>query len=231
MAENNVDLSEEELSRFTCLYFGYASNLSPVTMKQRCPDSLYVGLARLDGWKWIINSTNFANIIPSEHDVVYGNLFFLSRRDEKALDISEGVPWLYRKLEIDVVRLSGDHEKDKAATEPKVKAMSYIDVERVTEGSIEPDYVVWVNKAVQHGIECGIPEDYFVKYIRPFASEQEHPPITMIRTQMRKDPTQQTAREEAFFSKMHSSDSNKSLPEFVLPADWRSAGAQIYDRP
>lgn len=36
---------------FTTLYFGYASDLACQTMKQRYPDSLYIGLARLDGWR------------------------------------------------------------------------------------------------------------------------------------------------------------------------------------
>jgi hypothetical protein len=83
--------------RFSELYLGYASNLSPEAMKGRCPDSMFCGLARLDNWKWTINSTQYANIIPSEGDVVYGGLYFLSPRDEAGLDESEGVPWLYEK--------------------------------------------------------------------------------------------------------------------------------------
>ncbi len=71
--------------------------VAPEAMKGRCPDSLFCGLARLDGWKWHINSTQYANIMPSEGDVVYGSLFFLSPRDEAGLDESEGVPWLYEK--------------------------------------------------------------------------------------------------------------------------------------
>lgn len=83
--------------RFSELYFGYASNLSPLAMKGRCPDSLFCGLARIDGWKWHINSTRYGNIIESPGDVVYGSLYFLSPRDEAGLDESEGVPWLYEK--------------------------------------------------------------------------------------------------------------------------------------
>jgi gamma-glutamylcyclotransferase len=80
-------------TRFTTLYLGYSSNLSPVTMKQRCPDSIFVGIALLKDYKWIINTTSYASIIPSPGDVVYGSLYFLSGRDEAALDTSEGVPW------------------------------------------------------------------------------------------------------------------------------------------
>ena len=116
---------------YTALYLGYASNLSPRTMQQRCPDSIYAGMARLDDYKWYINTTNFANIKPSKGDVVYGNLFFLSKRDEEALDVSEGVPFLYEKHTIDVVRLGADA---KPMGEGTVKCTSYVDVQRLEDG-------------------------------------------------------------------------------------------------
>jgi hypothetical protein len=34
-------------TKFTTLYLGYSSNLSPTAIKQRYPDSLFVGLALL----------------------------------------------------------------------------------------------------------------------------------------------------------------------------------------
>jgi gamma-glutamylcyclotransferase len=88
----------QPLSRYLTIHTqGYASNLSPLALKGRCPDSLFAGLARLDGWRWHINSTRYANIVESKDDVVYGGLYFLSPRDEAGLDESEGVPWLYEK--------------------------------------------------------------------------------------------------------------------------------------
>jgi gamma-glutamylcyclotransferase len=93
--------------QFTTLYLGYSPNLSPVTMKQRCLGSLFVGTALLKDYKWIINSTSYASIIPSVGDVVYGSLYFLSGADEKALDTSEGVPWLYEKQYLHVHRVVG----------------------------------------------------------------------------------------------------------------------------
>lgn len=100
----NVDATR----RFSELYFGFASNLAPSTMKGRCPDSVFCGLARLDDWKWTINSTKYANIVPSPGDHVYGGLYFLSPRDEAGLDHSEGVPWLYEKQWHDCVRINPD---------------------------------------------------------------------------------------------------------------------------
>ncbi|KAK0103104.1 hypothetical protein ONS95_000720 [Cadophora gregata] len=163
---------------FTALYLGYSSNLSPVTMRQRCPGSLYVGLAILKDYKWIINSTSYASIIPSPGDIVYGSLYFLTGKDEKALDTSEGVPWLYEKHYLDVHRIVNGKEEEKT-----VKALAYVDVQRLEVGTIEPDYIVWVHKAIQHGLQSGVPSDYIEKYLRPWVgdlmSQQE---INMVRT-------------------------------------------------
>jgi gamma-glutamylcyclotransferase len=67
--------------RFTTLYLDYSSNLSPINMKQRCPDSFFVGIALLKDYRWNINTTSYAPIIPSPGDIVYGALYFLSGRD------------------------------------------------------------------------------------------------------------------------------------------------------
>ncbi|KIW87123.1 uncharacterized protein Z519_12234 [Cladophialophora bantiana CBS 173.52] len=143
----SVQTPPSSMADFSCICFGYGSNLSPRTMKQRCPDSLFIGLAELKDWKWIINETGYANITPSPGDVVYGSLCFLSKRDEIALDESEGVPWLYEKLTLVVRRLLNDVEKSSdwaAGEEIQVQAATYVDVQRTTVGKIEREYVVWV---------------------------------------------------------------------------------------
>ncbi|KAI1623172.1 hypothetical protein EDD37DRAFT_610485 [Exophiala viscosa] len=159
---------------FSCVYFGYGSNLSPRTMKQRCPDSLFIGLAELKDWKCIINETGYANIIPSPGDVVYGSLCFLSKRDEMALDESEDVPWLYEKQSLPVKRILSDAEKFSDWAEEggvEVQAMTYVDVQRKVAGNIEREYVVWIKKAAEDGMKCGMPSSYVEKYIMPFLPE------------------------------------------------------------
>ncbi|KAL2394768.1 hypothetical protein ABEF93_004823 [Exophiala dermatitidis] len=178
------------MTDFSCVYFGYGSNLSPRTMKQRCPDSLYIGMAELKDWKWIINETGYANIVRSPGDVVYGSLCFLSRRDEMALDESEGVPWLYEKMELPVTRLVGDSDQSSDWTQGgnslQVTAMTYVDVQRIAVGKIEREYVVWVRKAIEDGRLAGMPASYAEKYMAPFMpSEGEGAKledIVMIRT-------------------------------------------------
>lgn len=178
--------SRQDEARFSCLYFGYASNLSPRTLKQRCPDSLFVGLAVLRGWKWIINETGYANIVESdEDDEVYRSLCFLSQRDEAALDDSEGVPWLYEKKHLRVKRLlSADEVKEYGGEAPEVEAVCYVDVQRKIEGDVQKEYIVWLKKAIDDAVACGMPMSYADKYISKhipaeFVTESD---IMMIRT-------------------------------------------------
>ena len=159
--------------RFSELYFGYASNLSSSAMKGRCPDSVFCGLARLDGFRWNINSTRYGNIVPSEGDHVYGSLYFLSPRDEAGLDESEGVPWLYEKQWHERMRIDADGSE----SGQKVPCMTYADVQRPDEGTIMPDYVIWINKAIREARPLGLPDEYVEKYIRsyipPLSKEEE----------------------------------------------------------
>lgn len=154
--------------RFSELYFGYASNLSPLAMKGRCPDSLFAGLARLDGWRFHINSTGYGNIVPSTvpGDHVIGALFFLSPRDEAGLDESEGVPWLYEKKSLKVQRVGTDGKVAEGAGE--ADCMTYVDVHRQDDGSIMPDYAVWIYKAIRDSKPHGLGEAYVEKYLRPW---------------------------------------------------------------
>jgi hypothetical protein len=156
---------------FSDVYFSYSSNLSPETMKGRHPSSLFCGLAKLTGWRWNINSTRYANIVPSSaEDVVYGSLYFLSPADEAAMDDAEGVPYHYQKQHHEVVRLNADGLE----TEQKVNALIYIDGERMDEGEIMPDYVVWIRKAMRDAKPFGLPDAYVEKVIQPWlpAGEQ-----------------------------------------------------------
>ena len=176
------------MTDFSCVYFGYGSNLSARTMKQRCPDSLFIGLAELKDWKWMINETGYANIIPSPGDVVYGSLCFLSKRDEMALDESEGVPWLYEKKTLPVRRVLAETERSSdwgAGGDVEVQAVAYVDVQRLTEGKIEREYVTWVKKAIVDGLASGMPEGYAEKYITPYLPAGEtgsEADIVMVRT-------------------------------------------------
>ena len=187
--KSNANQAPESSSMtdFSCVYFGYGSNLSARTMKQRCPDSLFIGLAQLKDWKWLINETGYANIVPSPGDIVYGSLCFLSKRDEMALDESEGVPWLYEKQTLPVTRLLAEADKSSdwaTGEDVQVHAVAYVDVQRTTVGKIEKEYVIWVNKAIADGEAAGMPKEYAEKYLAPFLPSETKPEadIVMVRT-------------------------------------------------
>lgn len=119
--------------------------------------------------------------MPSKGDCVYGGLYFLSPRDEAGLDESEGVPWLYEKQWHDCMRINADGSE----AGQKVPCLMYVDVQRPDEGTIEPDYVVWINKAIREAKQFGLPDDYVEKYIRPYipltSKEEEEREIQMVR--------------------------------------------------
>ncbi|GAB7351274.1 hypothetical protein MBLNU459_g1692t1 [Dothideomycetes sp. NU459] len=56
-------MAETVLAAASTLYFGYGSNLWLHQMAQRCPSSTYLGIARLDGYRWMINSRGYANVV------------------------------------------------------------------------------------------------------------------------------------------------------------------------
>jgi gamma-glutamylcyclotransferase len=84
-------------------------------MARRCPQSQYIGIARLSGFKWIINSRGYANVVElslstghsdlkenrkdaeDANNVVWGLVYKLSESDEQMLDMNEGVPESYTK--------------------------------------------------------------------------------------------------------------------------------------
>ena len=176
-------LSEPDEKSFTCLYFGFASNLSPRTIQQRCPGSLYVGLATLTGWKFIISEVGFGNIVQThnDEDVVYGSLSFLTGQHEEALDKSEEVPWWHEKMKLKVKMLGEDGSEVR-----EVEATTYVDVHHVTPGVISKEYLVWMRKAVADGLTAGVPMSYFEEYVMKYLPEDEsvghEEKIMMVRT-------------------------------------------------
>lgn len=114
---------------------------------------------------------------------------FLSRRDEAALDESEGVPWMYEKKYLKVRRMPQAEAGEEWKTEEgeEIEAMTYVDVQRVTDGRIDKEYVVWIDKAIDDGHRCGMPLAYVDKYITkylpdPSVERTKHANVMMVRT-------------------------------------------------
>lgn len=130
-------------------------------MTRRCPQSKFVGLGILQGWKWIINNRGYANVVRSPKDLVYGLVYEISPSDEASLDRSEGVPWAYTKesMEIELQRAEGG---EKVA----VQSLVYIDKRRVEEGEPLEEYVHRMNMGINDAVKKGLPEWYIKKYMR-----------------------------------------------------------------
>lgn len=185
--------------RHEVLYFAYGSNLSTEQMRQRCPSSTPVGLAYLRGWRWFINGRGYANVAQlgdSDDEVegkgkgkgkgkakeereegVYGLLYLLPPQDEERLDGYEGVPWAYQKFQVDVKwarKNSSDEEEEEEDAyededEEPLRALIYVDGERVEEGPPREEYVDRMEKGIEDGVEnWGLDEEYADKVMRKF---------------------------------------------------------------
>ena len=169
------------------LYFGYGSNMWRDQMSLRCPSSPYVGVGRLASYRWNINTRGYANVLPSESpkDDVYGLLYALDSKDERALDANEGVlAGIYEKHTLDVTVWNGPAEEglkagpvDMTGQEGQVKkCLVYVDVKRTDDGRPKDEYVVRMNEAVRDACRMGVVENYLHdvigKYI-PLGSGKE----------------------------------------------------------
>lgn len=175
MAEDSVsspqDFSVDNEQQFSCVYFGFASNLSPRSLQQRCPGSIYIGLARLHGWRFIVTELGFGNIIlGDESDEVYGSLHFLTKQHEAALDKSEEVPSWHEKRTFKVTRAPARGMEVFPSGE-ELNVMTYVDVQRTKDGNISKEYIFLMRKAVSDGTQIGVPPDYFQKYWAKYLPE------------------------------------------------------------
>jgi gamma-glutamylcyclotransferase (GGCT)/AIG2-like uncharacterized protein YtfP len=90
--------------RPTTYYFAYGSNLHLKQMKRRCPNSKYVGRARLADYRWQINQRGYANVAAAHGHWVDGLVYEIDGPDEARLDVNEGVSKnAYAKLYLPVL--------------------------------------------------------------------------------------------------------------------------------
>ncbi|HHT9106877.1 MAG TPA: gamma-glutamylcyclotransferase family protein [Candidatus Wujingus californicus] len=136
------------------LYFAYGSNLWLKQMKERCPDYRVIGKGILKGYRLIVSSRGYANIIKSESDEVHGTVYEISDSDERSLDIKEGVQGgAYRKemISVDV------HSQS-------LKCLIYVDP---VENECKPkqEYIERINKGI---LDAELPSEYIERYVRKF---------------------------------------------------------------
>ena len=174
-------MGEETGSESVSLYFGYGSNLWLHQMRIRCPNSTYIGMARLNGYRWIIGPRRYANVIemePDSDDVTWGMAYTLTREDEERLDLNEGVPIAYTKEILSVDFWSSHGKKkwvnvtDESLMEGR-KMLVYIDRTRTTEDEPWDEYIYRMNMGIKDARELGMPKTYVDKVLRRFIPEEE----------------------------------------------------------
>ena len=86
------------------LYFAYGSNLNWRQMlKERCSGAKFITKYNLYGYKLIFSNYNskavfgHANIEKNKNSKVSGAIWNITRKNEKILDVYEGVPTYYQK--------------------------------------------------------------------------------------------------------------------------------------
>ena len=84
-------------------YFAYGSNIVATHMHRRCPAAHAIGMARLDGWRFIINQEDYATIVPDPSAYVLGVLWALTSACEATLDDYEEIATgLYTKAYLEI---------------------------------------------------------------------------------------------------------------------------------
>lgn len=138
------------------LYFAYGSNMAVSQMRQRCPGYRRLGKASLPGYKWIITTRGYANVVADEHATVEGILYELNGDDEEALDRYEGVATgCYAKV-----------IKTISFGEGTVEAMVYID-SIADEGVPRDEYVGRMARALS---EANLSPHYVAVFVNRFFS-------------------------------------------------------------
>lgn len=153
-------------------------------MKQRCPTSKYLGIARLKGYRWIIYDRGYANIVEiskeeskQKHDYsheVWGLVYSLEPEDEDALDGNEGVPVAYRKehLECDFFENHGD--KQDITVDPKeIDMLVYINRKLTTPSDPKEEYIYRMNMGIKDALQEGVPSKYVDQVMRKFIPDVE----------------------------------------------------------
>ncbi|MEA4873404.1 MAG: gamma-glutamylcyclotransferase family protein [Synergistaceae bacterium] len=143
--------------------FAYGSNMLSSRMKSdhpvdavRCPNAEFIGIARLDDYRFIISDRNQkASVIKAPGEYVLGVLWRISKEEESTLDKREGAaktPPAYHKKYMEV-KCNGE----------TINALVYVDRSDKINNAKKPteEYIGYIiDGANEHGINETDP-DYF----------------------------------------------------------------------
>lgn len=139
-------------------YFAYGSNMNESRMSDRCPGAIPAGIAKLEDYKFALDSEGNATVLKSAGSHVWGFLWDISEEHKKNLDIKEGIhTGAYRDSYILV-------EQDTIQTE----ALIYISLREPNEGNRVPEYEDMV---IQGAMQRGLPDCYIQELRACFAQK------------------------------------------------------------
>jgi hypothetical protein len=163
------------------LYFAYGSNLHVAQMAKRCPMSLFKGKATLAGYRWQINQRGVANIVESANNCVEGLLYWVSPKDERALNRSEGVSkGFYNRRFLELVLESHGLFLDRKSSEvapllaqapngvrQRVRALVYVSENYSEDGAIREEYISRMELATSDAVALGVSQSFVDQVIGP----------------------------------------------------------------
>jgi gamma-glutamylcyclotransferase (GGCT)/AIG2-like uncharacterized protein YtfP len=79
-------------------YFAYGMNTNKQSMRNRCPQAKSLGSAKLDNYRFEFKGC--ATITPDFTGVTDGVIWEITKKCERSLDILEGYPHLYYKINV-----------------------------------------------------------------------------------------------------------------------------------
>ena len=136
------------------LYFAYGSNLSFAQMKRRCPENTPMGIGILHGYRWIISSRGYANVVKSDLDYVMGRIYKINKQDEDNLDKKEGYNSVHSSYEKEILPIIADG----------ISCNCFVYVDPVVqEGPPKNEYIDKINAGL---VDSSFPDEYVEKYIR-----------------------------------------------------------------
>ena len=152
-------------------YFAYGSNLRSVQMVRLCPGHVFLGPARLDGYRLAFTLPDeewqggVADVIPSPGNAVWGALYLLRDTDLMALDAYEVFSPAGPEEANEYVRRLVKVTMVKAGRE--VEAWCYF--VSAPRGPVAPSER-YREALIEGAIERGLPSDYVAEMRRAFES-------------------------------------------------------------
>lgn len=139
----------------TIKYFAYGSNLHPVRLQQRVPESAFLRTATLAGYQLRFHKRSDDGSAKADawytgdaNDLIYGALYQMPASERLVLDRFEGVGKGYEVEQLEVISDDGLHE-----------AFVYIAQASHIEPDLQPYH--WYRELVLRGADHhGLPEQY-----------------------------------------------------------------------